>query len=112
MRASDRSGLAVMLSVALAAITLRPLTQDGSYVILSWLLIAPIGGTNIVLRRPQVGGGCWPTRCWSAAVLARPRPGQPRQRRPLVRLQRRAVGRRDRAHAHPGIPMDPTTASG
>ena len=44
MRASDRSGLAVMLSVALAAVTLRPLTQDGSYLVLGWLLIGLIGG--------------------------------------------------------------------
>ena len=57
MRASDRSGIAVMISVALAAITLRPLTLDGSYLILSWLLIGLIGGTSIVLRRLRVGGG-------------------------------------------------------
>jgi hypothetical protein len=57
MRASDRSGIAVMISVALAAITLRPLTTDGSYLVLGWLLIALIGGTSIVLRRLRVGGG-------------------------------------------------------
>jgi transglutaminase-like putative cysteine protease len=57
MRASDRSGIAVMISVALAAITLRPLTTDGSYLILGWLLIGLIGGTSIVLRRLRVGGG-------------------------------------------------------
>ena len=57
MRASDRSGIAVMISVALAALTLRPLTLDGSYLILSWLLIGLIGGTSIVLRRLRVGGG-------------------------------------------------------
>lgn len=57
MRASDRSGLAVMLSVALAAVTLRPLTQDGSYLALGWLLIGLIGGTSIVLRRLRIGGG-------------------------------------------------------
>ena len=57
MRASDRSGLAVMISVALAAITLRPLTSDGSYLVLGWLLIGLLGGTSIVLRRLRVGGG-------------------------------------------------------
>ena len=46
-----------MLSVALAAVTLRPLTQDGSYLVLGWLLIGLIGGTSIVLRRLRVGGG-------------------------------------------------------
>ena len=57
MRASDRSALAVMISVALAAITLRPLTIDGSYLILGWLLIGLVGGTSIVLRRLRIGGG-------------------------------------------------------
>ncbi|HZA72137.1 MAG TPA: transglutaminaseTgpA domain-containing protein [Propionibacteriaceae bacterium] len=56
MRASDRSGVAVMISVALASITLRPLTSDGSYLILGWLLIGLIGGTSIVLRRLRMGG--------------------------------------------------------
>jgi transglutaminase-like putative cysteine protease len=46
-----------MISVALAAITLRPLTSDGSYLILGWLLIGLIGGTSVVLRRMRVGGG-------------------------------------------------------
>jgi hypothetical protein len=46
-----------MLSVALAAITLRPLTQDGSYLVLGWLLIGLIGGTSIVLRRLRISGG-------------------------------------------------------
>ncbi|HZA05588.1 MAG TPA: DUF3488 and transglutaminase-like domain-containing protein [Propionibacteriaceae bacterium] len=57
MRASDRSSIAVMISVALAAITLRPLTSDGSYLVLGWLLIGLIGGTSIVLRRLRVSGG-------------------------------------------------------
>ena len=57
MRASDRSSIAVMVSVALAAITLRPLTSDGSYLVLGWLLIGFVGGTSIVLRRLRVGGG-------------------------------------------------------
>jgi transglutaminase-like putative cysteine protease len=57
MRASDRSGIAVMISVALAAITLRPLTSDGSYLVLGWLLIVLIGATSMVLRRLRVGGG-------------------------------------------------------
>ena len=31
MRASDRSGIAVMISVMLACLTVIPLTQDGSF---------------------------------------------------------------------------------
>lgn len=57
MRASDRSGVAVMVSVALASLTLRPLTMDGSYVALGWLLIAFLGGAGMVLRRLRVDGG-------------------------------------------------------
>lgn len=57
MRASDRSGLAVMVAVALAAVTLQPLTSDGSYLLLGWLLIGVIGGAGIMLRRLRVGGG-------------------------------------------------------
>jgi transglutaminase-like putative cysteine protease len=51
MRATDRNVVAVMLSVALACMTLRPLTSDGSYLGLGWLLICLIGGFSIALRR-------------------------------------------------------------
>lgn len=57
MRSSDRSGIAVMVSVALASLTLRPLTSDGSYLVLGWLMIAFLGGTTVVMRRLRVGGG-------------------------------------------------------
>ena len=56
MRATDRYGVAVMLSVALACMTLRPLTSDGSYLGLGWLLICLIGGFSIAMRRLGAGG--------------------------------------------------------
>ena len=55
MRPTDRSGLAVMVSVALACLTLRPLTLDGSYLALGWLLIGLIGGCSLAMRRLRVG---------------------------------------------------------
>lgn len=57
MRSSDRSGLAVMVSVALASLTIRPLTDDGSFLVLGWLVIGLLIGIGIVLRRLRVGGG-------------------------------------------------------
>ena len=57
MRADDRSGLAVMISVALASMTMRSLTMDGGYLTLAWLLIGLIGGISIVLRGLRLGGG-------------------------------------------------------
>ncbi len=57
MRASDRSGVAVLVSVALASITIQPLTDDGSYLVLGWLLIGLLVGIGIVLRRLRIGGG-------------------------------------------------------
>jgi transglutaminase-like putative cysteine protease len=56
MRPTDRNGVAVMLSVALACLTLRPLTSDGSYLGLGWMLIVLIGGFSLLLRRLGVGG--------------------------------------------------------
>jgi transglutaminase-like putative cysteine protease len=56
MRPTDRNALAVMISVALACLTLRPLTSDGSYVILSWLLIGLIGGFSMAMRRVRFSG--------------------------------------------------------
>jgi transglutaminase-like putative cysteine protease len=54
MRATDRSGIAVIVSVALACLTVRPLTSDGNFLPTSWLLILLIGGISIALRRARV----------------------------------------------------------
>ena len=56
MRPSDRNGIAVIIAVALACLTVRPLTVDANFVILSWLLIALLGGIGIGLRRSRFGG--------------------------------------------------------
>jgi transglutaminase-like putative cysteine protease len=60
MRPTDRSGIAVVVSVMLACLTARPLTSDGSFIPMSWLLVLLIGGLSVALRRARVG---------SAAVL-------------------------------------------
>lgn len=57
MRSSDRSGLAVMVSMLLASFTIRPLTQDLSFLGVSWVLILVIGGLSIGLRRARFGAG-------------------------------------------------------
>src|SRR5215204_5701359 len=51
MRASDRSAIAVTISVMLACLTVTPLTQDSAFVGLSWLLIIAIGAASLGLRR-------------------------------------------------------------
>ena len=51
MRASDRSAIAVTISVMLACLTVTPLTQDSGFVGLSWVLIIAIGATSLALRR-------------------------------------------------------------
>jgi transglutaminase-like putative cysteine protease len=51
MRASDRSTIAVAISVMLACLTITPLTQDSSFVALSWVLIIAIGTASLGLRR-------------------------------------------------------------
>jgi transglutaminase-like putative cysteine protease len=51
MRASDRSAIAVTISVMLACLTVTPLTQDSGFVGLSWVLIIAIGAASLVLRR-------------------------------------------------------------
>ncbi len=56
MRAGDRSTLAVMFSVTLATFTALPLTQDRSYLPISWLVIAVIGLVSLALRRSRIGG--------------------------------------------------------
>ena len=61
MRASDRSSIAVMISVMLACLTVIPLTQDGSFIAFSWILIIAIGAASMGLRRAGLA---------SSAVLA------------------------------------------
>ena len=61
MRASDRSTIAVMISVMLACLTVIPLTQDGSFIAFSWILIIAIGAASMGLRRAGLA---------SSAVLA------------------------------------------
>ncbi len=55
MRASDRSTLAVTLAVLLATLTLSPLTQDASFLGVSWLLILLLGTVTVVARRAHLG---------------------------------------------------------
>lgn len=57
MGASDRSTLAVTLSVFLATFTVIPLTSDRSFLADSWLLIAILGVLTMGLRRLQVRRG-------------------------------------------------------
>jgi transglutaminase-like putative cysteine protease len=51
MRGTDRSAIAVIISVMLACLTATPLTQDSGFVGLSWLLIIAIGALSLGLRR-------------------------------------------------------------
>ena len=105
MRPTDRTGIAVIVSVALACLTVRPLTEDGSFLALSWLLIGLIGGIGIALRRSRFGG---------ATVLAAQSVGLVlfslglSGLTPIVGLRwfenyAGPVGARHRAHAHPGL---------
>ena len=55
MRPTDRNGIAVIVAVALASLTVRPLTVDANFVVLSWLLIGLLGGIGIALRRSRFG---------------------------------------------------------
>jgi transglutaminase-like putative cysteine protease len=57
MRASDRSAIAVTISVMLACLTVTPLTQDPGFVGLSWVLITAIGATSLGLRRIRLTNG-------------------------------------------------------
>ena len=114
MRASDRYGLAVMISVALASFTLRPLTSDSSYLGLRWLLICLIGGFSIACaelgdRRHRGARGA--VRIWRFAP-SRSAVDHAGQLTPVVRALCRSVGRGHRAHADPGIADGrPTPAS-
>ena len=51
MRTSDRSTIAVIISVMLACLTVIPLTQDSSFIAFSWILIIAIGAASMGLRR-------------------------------------------------------------
>jgi transglutaminase-like putative cysteine protease len=57
VRASDRSTIAVMISVMLACFTVIPLTQDSSFIGFSWILIIAIGIASLGLRRAGLAGG-------------------------------------------------------
>lgn len=55
MRPSDRFGIAIIVSMILASFTLRPLTQDSSYLGASWLLIVLIALVGMLCRRTPLG---------------------------------------------------------
>jgi|tagenome__1003787_1003787.scaffolds.fasta_scaffold20983062_2 transglutaminase-like putative cysteine protease len=57
MRATDRSTVAVMISVMLACLTVTPLTQDSSFIAFSWVLIMAIGAASLGLRRAGLANG-------------------------------------------------------
>lgn len=57
MRATDRTALAVILSVFLASFTISPLTTDSSYLGISWVVIVLIGVVSLVMRRLRLGAG-------------------------------------------------------
>ena len=55
MRADDRYVVAVMVAVALASLTLVPLTRDSSFLGPGWLIILLVGGLSAGLRRARLG---------------------------------------------------------
>ena len=55
MYPADRNGIAVIISVILASITVLPLTSDRSFLPISWISIIMIGAVSIVLRRARLG---------------------------------------------------------
>ena len=57
MRASDRSAIAVTISVMLACFTVTPLTSDAGFLGLSWVLIIAIGAVSLGLRRIRLTSG-------------------------------------------------------
>jgi transglutaminase-like putative cysteine protease len=54
MRPGDRNGIAVMISVILATITVLPLTSDRSFLPISWICIIMIAAVSIALRRARM----------------------------------------------------------
>lgn len=57
MRATDRSGLAVMFAIFLATFTVLPITSDRMFLGLTWVEIMILGLISIGLRRFRAGGG-------------------------------------------------------
>jgi transglutaminase-like putative cysteine protease len=57
MRSTDRTTVAVVLSLFLAGFILAPLTIDLSYLGASWGFLVVLGATTIALRRARVGNG-------------------------------------------------------
>ncbi|HEY5821832.1 MAG TPA: transglutaminaseTgpA domain-containing protein [Propionibacteriaceae bacterium] len=57
MRSSDRSGLAIIVAVLLASLTVTPLTSDLGFLGLAALLVLLVGGMTIGLRRARLGNG-------------------------------------------------------
>ena len=57
MRASDRLIVASVVAVFLATFTLTPLTSDGGFLGIGWLLIALLAGVALGLRRLRFGAG-------------------------------------------------------
>lgn len=65
MRATDRSTVAVTIAVLLASLTIRPLTTDGQYLVISWLLVLSLGVITALLRRARLG----PTAVFAIQVV-------------------------------------------
>jgi transglutaminase-like putative cysteine protease len=57
MRASDRLIVAVVVAVWLASFTLTPLTVEGSFLGMSWILIGLLAAVTLGLRRLRLGAG-------------------------------------------------------
>ncbi|HEY9290398.1 MAG TPA: DUF3488 and transglutaminase-like domain-containing protein [Microlunatus sp.] len=55
MRSSDRYAIAIAVSLMLASFTLSPLTQEPSFLGVSWLLIIIIGLVGLAVRRTPLG---------------------------------------------------------
>ena len=73
MRATDRNSVAVFLSVFLATFTVTPLTRDGSFLGVSWLLMIVLSGATMALRRTRLGVGAvlgLQLLVWAGFVLA------------------------------------------
>lgn len=68
MRPTDRNTVAVTVAVLLASLTLRPLTSDGRYLVLGWLLVLTLGLVTLLVRRARLGPT--PVFAIQVAVLA------------------------------------------
>src|SRR3954447_16520411 len=55
MRSTDRYAIAISVSMILASFTLGPLSQDRSYLGVSWLLILLINAVGLISRRTRAG---------------------------------------------------------